>query len=221
MPKHKSCIDLVPIFNSLNDEERKEIAFISNTKRFDKGETIYNQGSLSKDLYIIHKGKVKISRFTNDGNEQVLRTLEPGSFMGELSLFLENEHTDSATVLENTEICLLNGDRFKELLNEIPDISVKLLAEMSKRLNETENTVESIGSMDITTRLAHKLLELSDNKKNFTLPYSKRDMASLLGMSSESLSRKLREFESLDYISLKGQREITIIDHSKLEDLIT
>lgn len=215
---HKSCIDLVPIFDNLNLDEKKEVAYISNSKHYEKGETIYNQGDISKDLYIVHKGKVKISRFTKDGKEQVLRTLEPGSFMGELSLFLENEHRDFATVLEDTEICHLDGNRFKELLTEVPSISLKLLKEMSHRLDDTEDTVESIGVLSVEARIIQKLFELSQDKDHFTLPYSKRDMASLLGMSSESLSRKLRELEAEKLIALKGQRDITLLDRDALED---
>ncbi len=217
---HLSCIDLVPMFKNLSYDEKKEIAFISKSKHYQKGETIYNQGSFSNDLYIVHKGQVKISRVNRDGKEQVIRTLEPGTFMGELSIFLEDVHSDSATVLEDCEICQLNGAAFKGLLSEIPSISLKLLKEMSKRLDETEDTVESIGTLDVEGRLAQKLLDLAQDQKQFTLPYAKKDMASLLGMSNETLSRKLREFEDLGYINLKGQRHISIVDKEKLEALI-
>ena len=217
---HLSCIDIVPMFNSLTYDEKKEIAYISKSMNYSRGESIYNQGSRSNDLYIVHKGKVKISRVNKDGKEQVIRTLEPGTFMGELSLFSENMHSDSATVTENTEICQLNGDAFKKLLSEIPSISLKLLEAMSKRLDETEDTVESIGTLDVEARIASKILELSNNMNQFKLPYAKKDMASLLGMSSETLSRKLREFEELGYIGLKGQREITILNKKELEALI-
>lgn len=217
---HKSCIDLVPIFDNLTMDEKKEIAYISNAKNYGKGETIYNQGDTSKDLYIVHKGKVKISRFTKDGKEQVLRTLEPGSFMGELSLFLEDEHADFATVMENTEICHLDGDKFKDLLVEMPTISLKLLREMSQRLDDTENTVESMGVMSVEARIVNKLFELAKGQSKFELPYSKRDMASLLGMSSETLSRKLRELESDQLIGLKGQRGIELLDLDALESLM-
>lgn len=220
MTYSKSCIDLVPMFNSLSNDEKKEIAIISDHHNFKKGETIYNQGSKGKDLYIIHTGEVKISRLTKDGKEQVIRTLNPGDFMGELSLFLENTHTDFASVLKDAQICILDGDKFKDLLTQIPTISVKLLTEVSMRLSQMENTVESMGVLSVEARLAKKLLELASDNKEFTLPYSKKDMASLLGMSSETLSRKLREFEELEYISLKGQRNVTILDKDALELLV-
>lgn len=218
--QNKSCLDLVPIFASLTEEEKKEVAYISSTNKYEKGQTIYNQGSQSKDLYIIHKGKVKISRLTKDGKEQVLRTLNPGSFMGELSLFLEDTHNDSATVLENTQICFLDGERFKELLVEMPSIALKLLKEISKRLNETEDTVESIGVLDVETRLIKKILELAEDKNSLKLPYSKRDFASLLGMSSETLSRKLTHLQDLKLIDLEGQRIIYIKNRKALEALM-
>lgn len=217
---HLSCIDIVPMFQNLSYDEKKEIAFISNSKKYEKGENVYLQGAQSKDLYIIHKGQIKISRLNKDGKEQVIRILEPGSFMGELSLFNEDVHSDSAVVLENTEICQLNGDAFKTLLTEIPSISLKLLSEMSKRLDETEDVVESIGTMDVTARVASQLLAYSKGNNHFILPLSKKDMASHLGMSYETLSRKLRDFESLGYLKMQGQREFILEDRKELEAII-
>lgn len=208
------------MFQNLTYDEKKEIAFISNSKNYEKGENVYLQGEQSKDLYIIHKGQIKISRLNKDGKEQVIRILEPGSFMGELSIFNEDVHSDSAVVLENTEICQLNGDAFKSLLTEIPTISLKLLSEMSKRLDETEDVVESIGTMDVTARVASQLLAYSKGKDTFTLPLSKKDLASHLGMSYETLSRKLRDFESMAYLEMSGQRDFILKNRKELEALL-
>lgn len=91
---------------------------------------------------------------------------------------------------------------------------------MSQRLDDTENTVESMGVMSVEARIVNKLFELAKGQSKFELPYSKRDMASLLGMSSETLSRKLRELESDQLIGLKGQRGIELLDLDALESLM-
>ena len=77
-----------------------EVARITTDRTYEKGEMIYMAGDEVKKLYVIHKGKVKISRLSDTGKEQVIRVLGPGQFMGELSLFSPHPLTDNAEALE-------------------------------------------------------------------------------------------------------------------------
>ena len=94
-----SCIDIVPIFHSLTEEEKLEIATITTDKTFEKAEMIYSAGDQVEKLFVIHTGHVKISRVSPTGKEQVIRILGPGEFMGELALFSTVEITDNAEAL--------------------------------------------------------------------------------------------------------------------------
>ncbi len=77
-------------------------------------------GDKGEKLYVIHSGKVKISRFTSSGKEQVIRILGPGEFMGELSLFSSATMTDNGEALEDTTMCIIGGSDFKKTNEEIP-----------------------------------------------------------------------------------------------------
>ena len=83
----QNCIEMVPIFSNLTEEEMLEIAMITMEKTVEKGEAIYSTGDITDSLYVIHKGKVKIVRLSEAGKEQVLRVLGPGQFIGELAIF--------------------------------------------------------------------------------------------------------------------------------------
>lgn len=218
--KHKACIDLVPMFNTLSDKEKEAIAVISKSKYYEKGELLFDQGSKSGDLYIVHKGHVKISRYTFDGKEQIIRTLKPGSFTGELSLFSEQTHHNFAMVLDNTEICLLEGDAFKNLLLEMPHISIKLLEAVTDRLGQSETRIKDLGTKDVESRIAKHLLDLANGVKLVKIPYSKGEMASLLGTSPETLSRNLKRLQTNGLIRMEGQRKFHLINKEGLEALI-
>ena len=215
-----SCLDVVPIFQNLSELEKLEISKIANHKHFEKGEIIYHQGSSTQDLYIVHTGNVKVSRISRDGKEQFIRNIPAGDFTGELALILGDIHQDFATVTEPTQICMLDGASFKELLERYPDISLKLLKEMSVRLKESEDTIEELGILDVESRIIKKLLELSAQTNTINLPYSKRDLASLLGITSETLSRKLTQLQTLGYIKMEGHRYIYLLEKKKLETLV-
>ncbi|NLJ66809.1 MAG: Crp/Fnr family transcriptional regulator [Clostridiales bacterium] len=215
----KNCIELVPIFSNLNYDEMMEIARITRDRTYEKGSMIYMAGDKDESLYVIHEGKVKISRLSDSGKEQVLRVLGPGEFMGELTLFSHNPLTDNAEALEKTVVCVINGAELKNLMSKYPAIAFKVLEELSRRLTRAENLIENISLHSVERRLADTLLSMADDKGKIELKMSRKDLASHLGMSRETLSRKLSSFQEEGYIELIGHRKVKILDEDALMDI--
>ena len=117
-----NCIEIVPIFSNLTEEEMLEIANITTEAKFDKGSYVYMANDLGGKLYVLHSGRVKISRININGKEQVLRIVEPGEFMGELTLLSTTPLTDNAEVLEKTLMCMIDGNKLKELMKKHGDL---------------------------------------------------------------------------------------------------
>jgi CRP/FNR family transcriptional regulator len=216
----QNCIQIVPIFVGLTCEEMLEVAAITSARTFQKGDTIYSEGQSGGRLYVLHKGSVKISRLSADGKEQVLRVVGPGDFMGELSLLSGLPAADSAVALRESTMCVIEGEKLKELMKKYPAISLKVMEELSRRLQKAENLIESLNSATVEKRLAQALLTLSEGKKQILLPMTKGDWASSLGMSGETLSRKLTAFQEQGLIILDGQRKITILNREGLEEIL-
>ena len=215
----RNCIEIVPIFSSLTYDEMLEVAGITNSREYKKGEMIYMAGDRGDSLFVIHKGKVKITRFSESGKEQVIRVLGPGEFMGELSLFVYENLTDNAEALENTTVCVIAGEKLKELMGKYPSIAFKVLEELSYRLGRAENLIEHLGIHDVESRIVETLLDLAGKDGEITLKMSKGDLASHIGMSQETLSRKLSYFQDMGWIKLIGHRKIIILDKEGLENL--
>lgn len=216
-PGAANCIEIVPIFSSLNQAEMLEIAAISMAKTFAKGEMIYLAGDKGAKLYVIHTGRVKISRLSPNGKEQVLRVLGPGEFMGELSLFSSMPMTDNGEALETSTMCLIEGEKLKVLMAKHNSITFKILEEMSKRLVKAETLIEDINLHSVEQRIAQAILKLAEDKDELVLQMTKGDLASQIGMSQETLSRKLSSFQEQGLIKLTGQRKITILARTKLQ----
>lgn len=215
----KNCIEIVPIFSNLTQEEMLEVAAITTDRIYEKGEMVYTAGDEGKKLYVIHTGKVKISRFTESGKEQVIRILGPGQFMGELSLFSQEPMQDYGEVIEKANMCIIDGDKLKELMGKYPSITFKVMEELSKRLDKAENLIENINHYSVEKRLSQALLELSNDKGVINLEISKKDLASNIGMSQETLSRKLSAFQELGIIELIGHRKIVVLNEAALEEI--
>lgn len=215
-----TCIDRVPIFHNLNAQEKQEVAQITRQKDVGKGELIYAMGDEVHSLFVIHSGMVKVYRLSDTGKEQVLRLIEPGGFLGELSLFSPSPMQHYAEALEPVTMCIIEAAPLKELLGKYPSIAFKVLEELSRRLERTEQLLEEISLHSVERRLAQALLDLSKGGREIELAMSKRDLASQMGMTSETLSRKLSSFEAQGWIEQIGQRRIIIKDRQGLEGVL-
>lgn len=215
----RNCIEIVPIFSNLNYEEMMEVASITTDRTYKKGEMIYMAGDVGEKLYVIHTGKVKINRFTESGKEQVIRVIGPGEFMGELSLFSSAHMTDNAEALEDTRMCIIGGENLKELMRRYPDITFKVIEEISQRLEKAEHLIENISLSSVEKRLSQTLLNMSQEGDEINLEMSKGDLASQIGMSQETLSRKLSAFQELGIIKQIGHRKIVILNRNALEEI--
>lgn len=218
----KFCLSYVPIFKVLKQEEMMELSKIITHRTYKKGEYIFLAGDLSNHLFVVRKGTVKLTHVLEDGREQVVRIVLPGDFFGELAMFQNSPLTSNAVVIEEAELCILQGNFFKELLLKIPSLQLNMMHILSERLEKAESKLSRIHGQDVGQRLAAFLLQCSKNSNNdtFKLPVNKTDVASILGTSRETLSRKLSLLQKKGIISLSG-REIKICNYEALRQLIT
>lgn len=225
--QHNICTKKVPIFSSLSDEELIKIVNMTGHEAFKKGEIICNEGHKSETLIIINEGKVKLSKLTKDGKEQIIHILSNGDFFGELNLFNDNEsYNFSAYAISDVKICTLTKKKMDEILIENPNISLKILKEVTKRLAETETLAQNLATNDADIRIAHMILEFGEkygiNKKQsieIKLPINREEMANYAGVTRETISRKLSKFEELNIIELVGNKMIIVKDEDALKEL--
>ncbi|HCA70233.1 MAG TPA: Crp/Fnr family transcriptional regulator, partial [Lachnospiraceae bacterium] len=127
------------------------------------------------------------------GKEQLVRILNPGDFTGELALFREAVHESYAEAMADTDVCMITRSNLQEFLIKYPTISLKILSEFSRRLETSEKQTASFATETVEKRIALFLAECVENENQsmeFTLPMSKKDLASYLGTSPETISRK-------------------------------
>lgn len=213
------CVDMVPIFSNLSYEEKVELSSKSIHRTYKKGELIYQAGDDDEFLFIVHQGKIKVSRISEEGKEQIIRIVEPGEFMGELGIFTRKKQNDYAEALETSSICLLESRVVKGYIEKHPSVSFKIMEELSKRLEIMEELVEGINLHSVEWRLARYFLKMRDKYNVVILNTSKGNFASQLGMSQETLSRKLAHFQEEKLIKMVTTKKIALLDVEALEDI--
>ncbi len=110
------------LLEDLGSEGLKKIAGIITKMSLKKGEHLFKEKDETKGIYLLHTGKVEITRVTPDGWRQTLVVLTPGHFFGELSIFENRQHVAGAFATEDSEVFLLPKSKFEKLTDE--DISL-------------------------------------------------------------------------------------------------
>lgn len=222
------CASRVPIFENLNCDELFEIVEQIEHKSFDKGSMIFTEGSEANTLYFINEGKIKLYKYNKDGKEQIFHILSNGDFFGELDLIKSSHYKFNAKAMDNAKICTLKKSEVKNIIMRNPEIAIKLLESVGERLSAIENLAQNLSTNDVDARIAYLLLNLmdkyceesEDGKKLIKLPLSREDMANYIGVTRETISRKLKKLEDEELISIIGTKKILILDEEGLQDYI-
>lgn len=221
------CPTRVPIFHSLSDQEINKITNMVQHITFKKGELLLEEGERTDNLFIIHSGKVKLTKWSLHGKEQILHFLTKGDFFGENNLFHKNAVSNlNAYAIEETKICLLTKADFDSILEENQNISFKLLKTLTQRLSHTEDLAQLLSTKDPEVRIAHMLLEFCEKfgseKEDgilIQLPLTREEISSYVGLTRETLSRKLSKFVDSGWLTLIGNKQILIKDRKKLQHI--
>lgn len=219
------CVAQVPLFQGLRYADQVAVAELASPSVVDRGEQVYAAGSQASQLMVVHTGAVKVARIDTEGREQILRVLGPGEFIGE-SAFLTGERPNHfITALEPSSMCVFRHADLGRLVRGHPSIALRMLNEVGHRLVQTEARLASVISGDVTSRLAEYLLSLRGQRTadgtRVELPMAKKDIASLLDTTPESLSRQLRRLQESGIAQTKGARGVIIRDIDALMDLAT
>ncbi len=224
--KGRYCAGQASIFSVLEEPQLKEVTDKITRKFYKKGEMIFFEGDTSDKLHVITEGKVKVFKYTKEGKEQILYIVGSGDFLGDLSLLKKDEFKFNAEALEDVDMCQLTKDDFDKIVNENPEISLKILEVLYERISKLENLVQSLSTKDIESRISGLLLSfikdfgVAENKTiRLELPLSREDMANYIGVTRETISRKLNAMQEEGIIDLVGNKTIVLKNLEYLEDI--
>lgn len=215
----------VPLFSQLDDGELEKIRKLCVTQRYIKDQIILIEEESGNTLFLIQKGRVKVSRMSDDGREVILSILESGGFFGELSLIDGKARSASVTAIEDSELLILRRGDFLNLLEEYPQISISLMKELAARIRKSDTQIKSLSLQDAMGRVASSLIMLAEDhgrirKGEVIIPKIplQQDLANMAGTSRETISRVFRYLEEENLIERSGRR-IRIPDYSRFKKM--
>src|SRR6266850_192516 len=149
------------LFAELDDRELGSIATVAKSRRYAKDDVVFHADESGDVFCLIREGRVKVTMISPEGKEIILSMLGPGDFFGEMALLDDEPRSATVIATEPLEVVTIWRSDFLQILSENFTIAKKVLAELSKRLRNASNRIESLATMDVYGRLARFFLELA------------------------------------------------------------
>ncbi len=213
----------VPVFATLAPDDLTRVAEVAVPRRLAAGEVVFREGDESDTCYVVHSGHARAIRVHPDGRSLTLAHFGPGDIFGELAMFDSEKRSATVETLEETEVVAILGGDMRRLLREHPDIAVKLVGSLGRRLRETNERLSRQSFLTVQSRVAAVLSQLVAAARtegaagaDVLITSTQSDLAKLAGSSRESASRFLAVLERAGIIT-QGRGKLIVHDAAALE----
>ncbi len=191
---------------------------LENNEILIKNSYLFREGEPVDSIYIIKKGRVKLCRYDSLGREHIVTILSDNDIIWE-GMFLDGSiYPYSAVCLTGATICRVHRDDFTRIVND-PVAAMDYIVLLSKKLHDANERNMLLSTKDPMARLAGFLMYRVDRSVDEDVVLKLDDIAASVNLRTETVSRKLRELEKMDYIERLGHARIRVLDRDALRDI--
>jgi CRP/FNR family transcriptional regulator len=213
----------VALFSELAAEDLVQVAELAVPRTFASGEIVFREGDASDTCYVIRAGHARAVLEHPDGRSITLAQFGPGEIFGELAMLGEEPRSATVESIEDLMAIAILGPDMRRLLREHPEISIRLIASLGRRLREANDRLSRQSFQTVQSRVASVLLQLVADARDegavdgdVLITATQADLAQLAGSSRESASRFLAVLERAGIIT-QGRGRLTVHDAAALE----
>jgi CRP/FNR family transcriptional regulator len=212
----------VPAFETLADEDLERIARVAVPRKFEAGQVVFREGDASDTCYVVRAGHARAIREHADGRSITLANFAPGDIFGELAMFDDENRSATVESIDEMEAIAILGPDMRRLMREHPDIAVKLVIALGRRLRAANERLARQSFQTVQSRVAAVLAQLVREARDegatasdVLVTATQADLARLAGSSRESASRFLAVLERAGVIT-QGRGRLTVHDPEAL-----
>lgn len=214
------------LFTSLEQDSIMELNKMTKDKEIEKNQPIYFPNEPSTSIYFLKTGRVKISRYSDDGKEMIMAFINPGEVFGEMAYLGEEERTDIAIAVEPSYICAINKDDFVAFIQKDVALNLKITRLIGLKLKSYSERIEDLVFKDAKQRVVSFLVKLSEEngkkigEQIFVKPFLKhQDIADLTACARQTVNDVLTDLRVKGIIDF-DRKKLTINNFFELKSLL-
>ena len=216
-------LERVPVFETLGPQDLLQVANVAVPRRFTPGQVIFREGDESDTCYVVSSGHARALREHGDGRTIALARFGPGDIFGELAMFDAEKRSATVEALDDLQALAILGHDMRRLLREHPDIAVKLVTALGRRLRAANERLARQSFQTVQSRVASVLISLIEQQRkeggaerDVLVTATQAELAQLAGSSRESASRFLAVLERAGIVT-QGRGKLTVHDPAALQ----
>ncbi len=213
-----------PLFATLDQAQLESLLDRVRTVQLNADQMLFQPGDPAERFFLVIEGQIKLFRTTPDGDEKVVHIMRRGRTFAEAAMFMShNSYPVGAQAMGSTRLLAISSKAYMDILRDSPESCFRLLADLSHRLHQRLDELETVSLQNANHRVARYLARQYTERahgpdRTFQLQVPKQVIASQLAMKPETFSRALRSLSEEGIISVTG-KTVTVIDPKALDAL--
>lgn len=202
----------IPLFSRLDDKALGNLEKAAIRRAYPKNTILISKGDQSDQLFVVLKGKLKVSITDASGKEIIMSLLGAGDYFGEMAMIDGESRSATIVTTQASEVLTISRDDFHRTLMSSPELMFELLKVLARKVRIATDKLESLAFEDVYGRLVKLLIQLAKPHEDVWIvedSLTHQEIANMIGSSREMVTRILKALTSGGYISIDRKR-ITI-----------
>ncbi|MEW5832823.1 MAG: Crp/Fnr family transcriptional regulator [Campylobacterota bacterium] len=203
------------LFSHLSVQQIEKIEAISSLKCYESGEIIFYEGDESRHFHLLLEGEASIFKTSASTETIVVHRFRAPSLIAEVATLKQVPFPASAEAVGTAAVLKIERERFLSLLREDPSLSITMIASLTQKIGALEASLQRHSAPNASAKVARLILEDADAFRRL----KGIEIAALLAITPETLSRTLKKFKTLSLISYQEDRRLFVDDPRTLQGI--
>lgn len=217
-----SLIRDLPLFAELVDQDLVKILQSATSRRCAAGQTVFEQGALAREFFVLLHGRLRVTQVTADGQQLIVRMVNPGDLFGIARVLQRNDYPGTSNAVIDSIVLCWPMSEWDGLLARYPQLAVRAIRALGGRLQDAQARIREMSTEVVERRVGHTVLRLVKQSGErrpegicINFPISKQDLAEMTGTTLFTVSRILSAWEDAGIV-ISGRQKLTVTDPHRL-----
>lgn len=218
----RTLVKSLPLFERMEPAALDEVLAQATSRRYPVGDNVFEQGQVAEYFFVLLHGRLRVTQVTSEGQQVVVRMVNPGDLFGIAKALLRPDYPGTATAVSESIALAWPMSIWSDLLARHPALAVNAMQTMGGRLLEAQARLREMSTEEVERRVAHTVLRLANQSGRkepggirIDFPISKQDIAEMTGTTLHTVSRILTAWEGAGLVE-GGRQKLLVRDPHQL-----
>lgn len=214
----RTLVKSLPLFQKMSDQELDSLLTRATVRRVPQSEAVFEQGAQADFFFLLLHGRLKVTQVTKDGQQIIVRVVNPGDLFGFARALQRSDYPGTATAATESLVLAWPTELWNVFVEKNPHLAVNAMHTIGQRLDEAHTRIREMSTEEVERRVAHTVLRLAEQAGKpdsggirIDFPISRQDIAEMTGTTLHTVSRILSAWEGQGLVQ-GGRQKLTLKD---------